>query len=139
MNIPDISPEYKFRAVPRSNEMPDDPLYFTLEEAMWDSGSEKFRRLTDRKLYHPPDQFTGHTDKDGREMYGGDVVKNDCCIGFVIWYDGAWAIKYQPHERDRYGLPSISTGRMWNWDQLIRIGNIHNPDTLPEEVRGMLK
>jgi len=150
MNLNEIetSAPLKFRAIPKAPEMPSKPFYFTLQDAVLVGGIGSFRRLYLQDQYYPPDQFTGHVDKDKREIYGGNVFH------FSYKGEGRLMVKYA------YLFWNSDDGQWWLWDmekkqtagcwsnclweiekrglQIEVIGNIHNPDALPEEVRRML-
>jgi uncharacterized phage protein (TIGR01671 family) len=116
---------------------------FSLRTFDWDY--EEWEVLRD---CHPPDLYTGCTDKDGNDIYGGDVVviqsTPECSLSslhtgkelifVVVWNKESllWDLK---DATGGYGFFEF-------WDDQLSsmrvIGNIHNPEALPEEVRRML-
>lgn len=141
MNIADTetSPPHKFRAVYKHLLT---ERYFTFanifhgnEIGVLKDGCLDCTQPTWRIADCHIDQFTGHVDKNDREIYGGDVVKvdfyNSVGIGMIQWKQAAWFICWI--SVDRHDALLYST---WRETKEI-LGNVHNPDALPEEVREM--
>lgn len=75
-------------------------------------------------------QFTGLLDKAGKEIYEGDILRNDWNhnIFVVEWGEGEY-----PHQSD-----ADSTNNKWNWKYggCEVIGNIYEHPNLLQEEKG---
>lgn len=69
-------------------------------------------------------QFTGLHDKNGKEIFEGDIIRNESCKGVVVYKNGAFCLEL-----------GKSCGYVWLFclDSLLDIGNIYdNPELLEE-------
>lgn len=123
--------ETKFRAIPKRDGY--ETFFFTLE----DQGGWRPEDAVFESDCHIS-QFTGLKDKNGKEIYEGDLVRMDRIKH--PYMNGVWRIVF------RHGCFTIGEDGMYFWDYgkgmnaddtIEAIGNIHeNPDLLTTTTEG---
>ena len=75
----------------------------------------------------PVGQFTGMTDKNGKRIFEGDVVRFDSGVFVVRFYDCRMGFGFS----GQFGRGCVAGFTMTNWEDIEVLGNIHdNPELL---------
>ena len=134
--------EIKFRAWEKtSKEMVYDVQNVSRKRIIGESACESFQEVIESWEYEIM-QYTGLKDKNGREIYEGDIVKwtrifyTDCnrkeveetaeFIGEIKWCDTIWGIYLSN------GVGHLLIPYYLETDEFEVIGNIYDPELLKE-------
>ncbi len=122
--------EIKFRAWDENNKyiVPDfdnwldfKGQYWTIPDRTYDTPNIEIVKMQGIILM----QYTGLTDKFGKEIYEGDIVNIDGLNVKVEWYNGAWTVEY-------FTSPQRSYLSVFDETDVEIIGNIYENQNLIE-------
>lgn len=77
-------------------------------------------------------RFTGLTDKNGKEIFEGDIIQENNGIGVIMWFQAAWGIASYAYGYDGLkGYTAVDSFYSNETKEWAVIGNIHdNPSLL---------
>lgn len=109
-------------------------VYGYLLQFDWADFIVKYGSFEERQRVIPETvgQFTGLTDKNGKEIYEGDIIQDNNGIGVIMWFQTAWGIaSYAYGYNGLKSYTAVDSFYSKETKEWTVIGNIHdNPSLL---------
>lgn len=130
-----MSREIKFRAWDKDSKRYGEVVEIEYNESreidgiwVWYNIHERYEPIPGANV--TVEQYTGLKDKNGKEIYEGDIVEGSMGVFEVKWYDLVAQFMFRPNMSMKYHPPFTST----QLEVMEVIGNIHeNPELLEDK------
>lgn len=126
-----MSRKIKYRVWDNENKSYDDPYSYAYYAMKQDGGLDFYCHGDHYDSCDPGiyivEQYTGGHDKNGTDIYEGDILDTPGGRCKVVWSDGGWGYQFKVHRTDWFDIVKEFH------DKSEVIGNIHETPELYEE------